>query len=185
MKEFFANLGNFVRRWPYSVTCAVIALLAAGGSAYWQFFKVKQLEESLTRRSEEYVVMFTKQVGGKKLEQELADLRVRTKQIEDNLVVESNLAVNLWYFYNLEEQSKAQLPELHQVSSPASDKSAYFRRVPYGLRVLGTYEQVAAFLFSLETGPRLVKITSFNLARADAAGQTVTLDLNVELLGKK
>jgi Tfp pilus assembly protein PilO len=124
-------------------------------------------------------------VGGKKLAEELEELRKRTKEMEDNLVIENNLAVNLWYFYNFEEQTKVQLPELNPLSSPLTDKAAEFRRMPYGLRVLGTYEQVSAFLYALETGSRLLRITSFNLARADPAGQAVTLDLNVELLGKK
>jgi Tfp pilus assembly protein PilO len=57
--------------------------------------------------------------------------------------------------------------------------------VPYGLRVIGTYEHVVAFLLGLETGPRLVKITTFSVSRTDPSGASVSLDLNVELLGKR
>ena len=124
-------------------------------------------------------------VGGSTQRAELEVVRETTRRIEENLVVEANLAENLWYFYKLEEQTKARLPELHQLSSPTTDKSPLYRRVPYSLRIAGSYEQVAAFLLALETGPRLVKITGFNYARAEAVGSAMALDLNVELLGKK
>ena len=77
------------------------------------------------------------------------------------------------------------MPELHQLNSPGTDKSPLYRRVPYTLRITGTYPQVASFLLALETGPRLVKISGFSYARADSAGSAMTLDLALELLGKK
>jgi hypothetical protein len=115
----------------------------------------------------------------------LADVRVITRRIDENLAVESNLAENLWYFYKIEEQTKVQLPELHQLTAAAAEKSTLYRRVGYSLRVTGAYDQVAAFLLAIETGPRLLRVTSFNLARTEASGRTVSLDLNVELLGKR
>lgn len=184
MSGLLARLLDFVRRWPYSVTCGVLTVLLAGGAAYLHV-EINRLESTLKSKSEEGETMLDKLVGSSTLRQELTEIRQVTRRIEENLVIETNLAVNLWYFYKLEEQTKAQLPELHQVSSPASDKSPHFRRVPYGLRVIGTYEHVAAFLLALETGPRLVKITTFSLSRTDPSGASVSLDLNVELLGKR
>ena len=124
-------------------------------------------------------------VGGSTQRAELETVRDATHRIEENLVVESNRAANLWYFYKLEEQTKARLPELHQINSPTTDKSPLYRRVPYTLRVTGLHEQVGTFLQGLETGPRLVKITGFNYARTDPTGATLALDLSIELLGKK
>ncbi|MBM3851566.1 MAG: hypothetical protein FJ399_00260 [Verrucomicrobia bacterium] len=184
MSGTLGTLVDFVRRWPYCVACAVLAVVLIGGGVYLHL-EVRNLEGILKGRSEEGEAMLTKLIGGSSLRQELTEVRSVTRRIEENLVVETNLAENLWYFYKLEEQTKAQLPELHQVSSPAVDKSPTFRRVPYGLRVVGSYEQVAAFVQALETGPRLAKITTFACSRADASGASVSLDLNVELLGKR
>jgi Tfp pilus assembly protein PilO len=184
MNSLLAKLLDFIRRWPYSVSCGLLTLLLVGGVVYLHF-EIDRLESSLKSKSKEGEEMLDKLVSSSTLRQELTDIRQVTRRIEENLVVETNLAENLWYFYKLEDQTKAQLPELHQVSSPAADKSPHFRRVPYGLRVIGTYEHVAAFLLALETGPRLVKITTFSISRTDPSGASISLDLNVELLGKR
>lgn len=184
MSDLLANFTQFARRWPYCVACTVLAVLLGAGAWYLREGN-RNLEDAYRVVAEEGEAMLSKLVGASTLRQELDEVRVITRRIDENLVVESNLAENLWYFYKLEEQTKAKLPELHQVSSPTTDKSPLFRRVPYGLRVVGTYEQVAALLLALETGPRIVKIVSFNLARTDPTGPTVALDLSIELLGKK
>lgn len=185
MNPLLANLRDFFRRWPYCVACGALALVLGGGASYWWSFNLAALKESVTRRTEEKDVGFVKLIGRANLEQRIAEVTVVTKLIEANLVDEGDLAANLGYFYGIEEQTKAQLPELHQVSSPTLESAGTFRRVPYGIRVLGSFEQVAGFLYTLETGPRLGRITSFSLSRADPAGQAITLDLNVDLLGKK
>ena len=130
--------------------------------------------------------MLTLLVGGSTQRQELAAVREAARRIEENLVIESNLPENAFYFYKFEEQSKAHLAELHPVSSPATDSSELFRRVPYTLRVTGTYEQVLNFLSAIESGPRLANITAFAFSRREATGSGgVSLDLSLELLGKK
>lgn len=185
MSGVFAAILQLARRWPYGAVCVVLTLLSGGFAFY--LWNVELPSQRLSDRvsAADRDATETKKSLRKRLEQELAEVLARTQEIEANLVDEVNLAENLVYFYTLEEQTKARLPELHQVSSPTTDKSTHYRRVPYGLRVTGTYDQVAAFLVALETGKRLAKITSFNLARTDPTGRTVALDLNVELLGRK
>jgi Tfp pilus assembly protein PilO len=184
MSEALQNFWGLIRRWPYCVACAGLTI-ALGAGAWYLHGEIGELEVVHRDRAKEGEAMLSLLVGGSTLRQELATVREATRRIDENLVVEANLAENLWYFYKLEEQTKARLPELHQLSSPANDKSPLFRRVPYSLRISGTHEQVAAFLLALETGPRLVKITGFNFARVDPAGSALALDLSVELLGKR
>jgi Tfp pilus assembly protein PilO len=173
-----------LRRWPVCVACLVITVACAGG-AWWVRGEMAALQVTHAERTREGESMLALLVSGSTQRAELDAVREATRRIDENLVVEANLAENLWYFYKLEEQTKARLPELHQLNSPSTDKSPLYRRVPYTLRITGTYLQVASFLLALETGPRLVKISSFNYARADSAGSSMTLDLGLELLGKK
>jgi Tfp pilus assembly protein PilO len=179
-----AAITILLRRWPYCAASLVLTIGLLIG-AWFLREKSHELEVIHRERAKEGEAMLSLLVGGSTQRQELATVREIARRIDDNLVVEANLAENLWYFYKLEEQTKARLPELHQMNSPSSDKSPLYRRVPYTLRVLGTYDQVAAFLLALETGPRLVKITAFSYARTDANGTNMSLDLSVELLGKK
>ncbi len=184
MSASVGDILDFVRRWPYCVACGALTVVLGAGSWYLHAESTR-LEIVLRDRGKEGEAMLSQLIGGSTLRQELAEAKAVGKRIDENLVVEANLAENSGYFYQIEEQTKAHLPDFHQVSSPNTDKSTLFRRVPYGLRVTGTYEQVVSFLLALETGPRLVKITTFTLARLDPAGRTVSLDLNIELLGKK
>lgn len=185
MSGLLARILTGIRRWPYSVTCGVLTLLLTVLAAWYLPRLTRGLKTALRDQERDEATMSAKKKSGSLLRQELAGVRAITRRIDENLVVESNLAENLWYFYKIEEQTKAQLPELHQVSAPAADKSTLYRRVGYSLRVVGSYDQVAAFLLAIETGPRLLRITGFNLGRTDPAGRAVSLDLNVELLGKK
>lgn len=185
MRALLANLSDFFRRWPYCVACTIVALIFGGASIYWMYAQDPDLRKSLERRTEETSLNFRKKNGRAYLEQQLAELKEKTKLIEAHLVEAEDLASNTGYFYRIEELTKAQLLEFHQTDSPALEKAGGYRRVPYVLRVLGSFEQVSAFLHGLETGERFGRVVSFNLARADPAAQTISLDLNVELLGKK
>jgi Tfp pilus assembly protein PilO len=179
-----ANLLALIRRWPYAAACVAVMLLAGGGAWYLRTL-IADLHVRHAQRGREHEEMLAMLVGGTTQKHELEKVRQATHRIDENLVVEANLAENLWYFYKLEEQTKVRLPALHQLSSPTTDKSPLYRRVPYSLRVTGLYEQVADFLLGLETGPRLVKITGFTLARAATAEGGIALDLNLEMLGRK
>jgi hypothetical protein len=173
-------LGLF-RRFPFSAACVVVTLLSAL-AAWYLSGENENLEIVRRDRAKEGEATLSLLVGGSTQRQELDFVRGIARRIEDNLVIESNLAENAFYFYKFEEQTRVRLPELHPLNSPGTDPSPLFRRVPYTLRVSGTYEQVAAFLFALETGPRLANITSFNFGRRP---EGISLDLSVELLGKK
>ena len=179
-----AVLIALIRRWPYCAACLVVTIGLLAG-AWFLRDKIAELDLVYKERAREGEAMLLLLVGGSTQREELEVVREITRRIDDNLVIEANLAPNLWYFYKIEEQTKARLPDLHQHNSPTIDKSPLYRRVPYTLRVIGAYEHVAAFLLALETGPRLVKINSFNYSRADAAGSMISLDLSVDLLGKK
>jgi Tfp pilus assembly protein PilO len=195
-----ADLTALAKRYPYCVACAILTLVL-GGVAYFLWDQIDALEAQHQDRSKEGEAMLTQLVGGSTQRTELADVRDAAHRIEANLAVESELPENNRYFYKFEEQTKSHLLELHQLNSPALDSNPLYKRIPYTARVSGTYEQVAAFLLALETGPRLVNITSFSLARASGAGPRggsgrdpapteagasgVVLDLTLELLGKK
>jgi hypothetical protein len=173
-----------VRRHPLSALCGTIVLLCA--IACWYVYgNMKWLELEHKQVLQDSDLDLSSMLSGPSVRQErLAALEV-THRIEDNLVIEDNLAENLWYFYKVEQQTKAHIAELRPLNSLISDSKAYYRRVPFSIRVTGTYEQTAAFLYAIETGPRLSYFTSLTFRRADPASLQVILEFNVELLGKK
>lgn len=173
-----------LRRHPLSALCGSICLLCLAvcwyinGNMKWLELEHKQVLQDGDLDS-------ASMISGPSVRQErLAAMEV-THRIEDNLVVEDNLAENLWYFYKVEQQTKAHIAELRPLNSLITDSKAYYRRVPFTVRVTGTYEQTGAFLYAIETGPRLSNITYLAYRRADPTSMQVILEFNVELLGKK
>lgn len=172
-----------VRRYPYGAVC-VLLTLALGGAAWFFTAQHDDLEVIRQARAKEGEEMFALLVGASTQRDELAAVREAARRIDENLVVEGNLPENAFYFYKFEEQTKVRLPELHPLISPAADTSTLYRRVSYTLRAVGSYEQVVAFLFAIESGPRLAAISAFSINRREGSG-AITLDLSVDLLGKK
>lgn len=183
MNDQFAAIGAWIRRYPFCAGC-IMATLALAGAAWYLWGQIEDLEATHKERAKEGQAMLALLVGGSTQRQELAAVHEASRRIEDNLVVETNLAENAWYFFKFEEQTKIRLSDLHPLNSPPTDTSPIYRRVPYTLRASGTSDQVYAFLGAIETGPRLARITSFNLAR-QATGPGIMLDLSIEMLGKR
>jgi Tfp pilus assembly protein PilO len=175
----------FVRLHPGWVGCIVASVLAASASGFLLWRDIPELNALYQERAKDDQVLLTTLASGPTLRQELTQVREATRQIEENLVIETNLAVNHLYFYSREEQTRSRLTEMHPLSSSPPAASSPYRSIPYSLKVTGTFEQTAAFLQSLETGPRLLKVVSFSFRRREPGGSTILLDLTVELLGKK
>lgn len=179
-----AKFVALLRRNPFGAICTVLVIgLAVTSWFLWQ--QIDDQELTLRDRAKEGEDNLALLISGSTQRQELAAAREATHRIEDNLVIETNLAENLWYFYKFEEQTKSRLPELHQLNSPTTDASPLYRRVPYTLRISGTYEQVASFLLAIECGPRLANITSFTFSRRGSGADAIALELTLDLLGKK
>jgi Tfp pilus assembly protein PilO len=173
-----------VRRHPLSALCGVIFLLC-GATCFYIYGNMKWLDLEHKQLNQDTELALASLISGPSVRQELAASREVTHRIEDNLVVEDNLAENYWYFYRLEPQTKVHIAEMHPMNSLISDSRAFYRRIPFAMRVTGTYEQVGAFLYAIETGPRLSNITTLTIRRVEPDSVNVILDMDVELLGKK
>lgn len=172
------------RRHPLSALCGLICVICAL-TCWYVRGNMKWLELEHKQVIQYGDLDLASMISGPSVRQErLAALEV-TRRIEDNLVNEDNLAENLWYFYKVEQQTKAHIAELRPVNSMVSDSRSYYRRVPFAVKVTGTFEQAGAFLYAIETGPRLSYITSLSLRRSEPGSLQVILEFNVELLGKK
>ena len=168
----------------FATVCVILSVLCAAATAYlWN--DVGELDDLRGQREQEGEAALQKLVTGPPLRQELDFVRETTLRIEQNLVVEDNLAENLWYFYKIEEQSKARLRELRQLTSSQPDSDARYRKIPYSIEVVGTYSQVSTFLRAIESGPHLATISSLSLKRRDPGGIMLSMNLGLDLLGRK
>ena len=179
-----SQLGSLLRRNLFGTVCTILSLLLAAG--LWVLrLDVHSLEIVNRERSQEGAAMDSTLVTGPLIKTELARAQDILQRIEGNLVIDKNLADNLWYFYKIHPDSKDILTNLRALNAdPAADDSDY-KVVPFSLQLTGTYEQVAGYLLQLETGPRLMLIKSFSFRRTGTRSRVLTLSVEVKVLARR
>ena len=180
MNEGIQQLINAVKRGPVLFIC-LVAFVGLGVADYflWERQKAIASRHEEVRRSGES--MFSSLSSHSRLVGELNTVDEALKQIDDNLIVEGDLAENQGYFFQIETLSRVHLTQLNQLSSQPSEDRPY-KAVPFSMRVTGTYAQLIGFLRELESGPRQMRIRNFDFSRSDTKSNALTLGLTVELL---
>ena len=185
MNPFDSNqLAALLRRNIFCTVCSGLSLVLAI-AIWWLWQDVHILEIENRERAQQFAAMLSTMKTGPLVRQELARAQDIVQRIESNLVIERNLAENLWYFYKIHPESKEILTTLRPLNPEASSDGSDYKLVPFSLLLNGTYEQVASYLLQLETGPRLALIKSFSFRRQQQGSANLTLNLEVKLLGKK
>ena len=179
----FNELLSLARRHRFCAGCTILTLLLVIGSVMLWIWS-RSLAVSYHKLQTEGEAVLATLASGPQVRQELALARDITHRIEGNLVVETDLPENYEYFSHIEEKSKARINELRPIAVPAQNSGAPFKRVPFSLKISGTYAEVAGFLHGVETGPRLANITYFNFRRRSSGSPTIIMEFNLDLLGR-
>jgi len=182
MNAALQQLAAAVRRSPLvAVNIAVLAIL---GVAYYFLLDrhqtLTQQHAEVRRNGEAMMQSLTSQA---RITTELGKVQDALKVIDQNLVVEGDLAENLGYFYQMETVSRVRLSQLNQLNSQPPPEGNPYKAIPFSLRATGTYPQLMNFLREMETGPRLLRIKTYSFSRGDGKTGAFTLDLTVDLLG--
>ena len=179
-----AQVLELIRRFPFIVGCTAVALIALAANL-WVLDTAQTYDQELEDITRQGAEVFELIATRSLLERELDLAKLAVNRTEDNLVVEDNLAENLWYFYSIEGRTQTRLSELRQVNSPAPGPDARYRLIPYELRVTGDFVHVAQFLHQIETGPRLLRLADFSMSRQPGPNNQVAMELHLQLLGRK
>jgi hypothetical protein len=182
--RMLAQLGRAASRFPFCATCVVGSLLLAGASV-WLRLDLHDLETRQQDHARDGDTMLKLIARGSQLRSELATVRAASQRITESLVVEKNIPENFWYFYKIEQDTQVKLTELQQrpAALPNTGAPTTYNRVPFSLRLTGTFRATIAYLQRLETGPRFGRINSFQLLRQDPTTGNVVLQLDLDLLG--
>jgi Tfp pilus assembly protein PilO len=178
------QLRQVLRRYLFCAVCSGLSLILA--AALWVLRQnVRTLEKDNRETSQEFVAMLSTLKAGPLVRQELARAEETVQRIEGNLVIEKNLAENLWYFYKLHPDSKEILASLRPLNPQPSTDGSDYKLIPFSLQLAGTFEQVASYLLELESGPRLAQVTAFRFRRIKLGAPELAVTVEVRLLGKK
>lgn len=179
-----SGLIGLMRRNLFSAVCSMLSLILM--AAIWILWQDVHSLETLNReRTQEGQAMLSTLVSGPLIRQELARAQEIVQRIESNLVTESKLEENVGYFYRIQNQTKAEVLFLRQQNAEITNDGAEYKVVPYNLQLAGTYQQVASFLLAVETGPKLAQIKVFNFRRREQGLDSLTLNIELKLLGRR
>lgn len=110
------------------------------------------------------------------------------RMVHERAINPADLARNLQYFYRLEAETGVKFTDLRQMGSgstaPATAKKqpvSTYVPVNYTISVVGDFPKLINFLRNLEQGAHFYRLNGMT---ASGTGSTVTLNLNVDLLGQ-
>jgi Tfp pilus assembly protein PilO len=181
--RLLVQLGQMALRYPFCSACLILSVLF-GAASQWIRLDMQDLAAREKKRASEGDLMLKIIARGSQLRTDLTATRAATQRITENLVVEKNIPENFWYFYKIEQDTRVKLTELQQ-HTPVFDPDlpSTYKRVPYSLKLTGSFRSTIAYLQRLETGSHFGRINSFLLQRQDPKASDVSLQLNLDLLG--
>lgn len=183
MNRRLRQLRTFIRQYPFSGICTALSVFFLVGTLVLSL-QVNSLSKSQIERQTEVDAVVANLISTTQLQQELAFARQTMERVEAALVNLQNLPENMIYFESLQDTTGATVEEVRPYSALPVGAAAGYKRVPFNLKVSGTFPQVLAFLRAVESGPRLAAITHFSFKKR-AGGSVVSVDLSVDLLGRK
>ncbi len=184
MSLFLQQFLSLARRNPVAFTSIALIVLV-GITDYFLWQRRNELAANYERKRLEGEALLLSLNGQARLTAQSAAVDEALAYIDKNLAIESDLAGNLDYFYQIEKSAKIRLGNLSQLSSQPTGGDEAYRAIPFSLRLTGTYPQVLAYLHELETGPRLIRVKYYRFSQTDAtAVDGLSLDLTVEMLGR-
>lgn len=174
---------DLVRRNPLIVaSLLVIAVLGSASYYLWQQQHTLSASRDEVRLTGEDMQQTL--TGAARVATELATVTEALDFIDRNLVNEGDLAENLGYFYSIETAARIRFSLLNQLSSQPQPPDAQFKTVPFSLRTTGPYRSVMRLLHEMESGPRQLRIRTYTMSQNEGDADSVTLELNVELLAR-
>ena len=179
-----AELIATVKKQPIGFACGALCLVCAG-LLYFRNDKIAESQAEYDAKSAESARILTNVSNSKNLPEQLSEIQAQAKELDSRLIRAGQLAVNLQFFYKLEAETEVKLLDVHQNNPPRGPK-ALFVGIPYNLSVQGSHKQLLAFLHRLEDGSHFCRFGNISMSKtggSDAGGGSLTMSLNLELLG--
>ncbi len=181
----------FVKKHPVGVGCAILAVVL-GGLTFVRGGSVSELETMLQERTDQGDRLKNNLRYSAQLGEHLALVEQAVSTVERKAINPGALAINLQFFYRLEQELGLTLVDLRQGVVTESKEPREYLSVPYLVSVQGTYLQILDFVQRLEQGERIVQFATANISparglsaqRADPTDPLLVLTLDLVLLGK-
>jgi len=179
-----ADITAAFKKHPIGFVCGLLSVILAV-LVYLQTSETDANQADFEAKSGEAAKITANVNASKNLVEQVQEIQSQVKELESRLVRAGQLAINLQYFYKLEADTNVKLLDIRQNATPRSGGS--YTPVPFTVTVQGPYKQIMVFLNRLENGAHFCHfsgVTFSKLANDTSSSATMSLTLNLELLGQ-
>lgn len=173
-----AKLVAFYKKYPVLIVAGLVSVVLGG----WLYSRSDAggLEQERLDKNTASVRRYLANIANSAQLQEQLDFLIKANAAaQQRALTAGGLAQNLQYFYRLESETGVKYVDLRPGSTKGAKPGIYVP-INYTVGVTGDFAQVVKFLRHIEQGEYISRI---NTAAASSAGSTITLTLNLDLLG--
>jgi hypothetical protein len=176
-----------IKAYPVAVSLVVAAIIMAL-VAYFRQDSLSDAQDQSKSLDDQSKTMTNNIVFGGNLKTNLAQLREAQKSLTVALIDPDSIIENQQYFYGFERIDGLHIVDPMQ-SHTDRDKDATMSVTTFTLEATGNWAAMTAFLYSLQTGPHLVRVShlvleKYNQSGRDALPEQLSATLEVQVLGK-
>lgn len=180
-----ADIAAGFKKKPLLFICGALCVVMLA-LTYFRMGAVDDLQGILDQNTREAGVLKINITNSTLLDEQIAALKGFDEKVDSKLINPANLALNLQYFYRIENETSTKLLELRQNRPDGTGKSKAYVSVPYVVSVQGNFSQLIDFMRHLESAPFFCRMNSasMNVRAADGRADLLSLSLTLQLLGK-
>lgn len=179
------------RQYPIAISTLVLAVVL--GLYVWSGGDNKiQLARQLTDLQSQWERMERNLRNATGLESQLEEMQELRAKMRTRMTRREEVALNLNYFYRLEQQSNVSISSINQLPASAGQQARHlptmadFDIIGYSMTIEGSFNDVLSFLQSIQQGEYFARIENVNFGRGrDQAGRAVSASIQVFILGAR
>jgi hypothetical protein len=179
-----------LKAYPLALSLFGVAILLAGWAYYRSTGAWVDATAALDQATQDSERFNQNVAAAEKIDEQITELTGDEKKFKDALINTSTTVLNEQYFYDIGKPSGVTIGDPTQgATEPHKDPSAP-TVTSFQLTASGHWDDIASFLYGLQTGPHLLRVNRFSLVKTpqshSAVGDTNRLDLTlvVDVLGQ-
>ncbi|MDQ8193045.1 hypothetical protein QEH59_01315 [Coraliomargarita sp. SDUM461004] len=179
---------RFLKQYPLAVLCVVVslacclAIILRGGAGEALIAQEADLNSRI-RTIDQNVK------NSKNLTNEVGEVQALVEQIESRLFNRDQRAVNINFFYSLEDQVDVRISNIGQM--PAGDpiytkggprELKLHSTIGYNISVNGAFDDILAFMYELHRVEPLIRVADFQVADSSRKGDSNILEARLRVI---
>jgi hypothetical protein len=181
-----------LKAYPLALSLFGVAILLAGWAYYRDSGALTDAQAASKDASDKAILYNNNVTAGEKIDEHLAELTDDAKKFKDALINPSSVVLNEQYFLDIAKQAGVQIVNPTEGATDRGKDTSEPSVVTFTMGASGHWENIAAFLYGLQTGPHLLRVNMLHLIksqqmRSNTAGvdsNRLEITLIVEVLGQ-